>query len=104
MLQVILGVIRCISDFKQPCVSKTAGLRAKHTPNSLCYPVLCGHCLSSCQAERQAPGLLVSVTDGATENIHLFNLKESAYSVVLTAYPRPHENAIVLALEKTNIL
>ncbi len=59
MLQVILGVIRCISDFQQPCVAKTAGLRAKHTPISLCYPVLCGHCLPSSQAERQAPGLLV---------------------------------------------
>ncbi len=23
------------------------------------HPVLCGHCLPSCQAERQAPGLLV---------------------------------------------
>ncbi len=46
MLQVILGVIRCISDFQQPCVSKTAILRAKHTPKSLCYPVLCGHYMS----------------------------------------------------------
>ncbi len=59
MLQVILGVIRCISDFLQLCVSKTAGLRAKHTHKSLCYPAVCGHCLPSCQAERQAPGLLV---------------------------------------------
>ena len=59
MLQVILGVIWCISNFQQPCVLTTAGLRAKHTPNSLCYPVLCSHCLPSCQAERQAPGLLV---------------------------------------------
>ena len=33
------GVIRCISDFQQPCISKTAGLRAKHTPKSVCYPV-----------------------------------------------------------------
>ncbi len=31
----------------------------KDTSRSLCYPVLCGHCLPSCQAERQAPGLLV---------------------------------------------
>ncbi len=53
MLQVILGVIRCSSEFEQP------GARVKHTPKSLCYPVLCGHCLLSCQAERQAPGLLV---------------------------------------------
>ena len=60
MLQVILGAIRCISDFQKPCVSKTAGLRVKDTSRSLCYPVLCGHCLPSCQAERQAPGLLVS--------------------------------------------
>ncbi len=30
MLQVILGVIRCISHFQQPYVSETAGLRAKH--------------------------------------------------------------------------
>ncbi len=41
MLQVILGVIRCISDFQKPCASKTAGLRVKHTSRSLCYPVLC---------------------------------------------------------------
>ncbi len=55
MLQVILGVIRCISDFRKHCVSKTASLR------SLCYPVSCGHCLPSCQAERQDPGLFVFV-------------------------------------------
>ncbi len=30
MFQVILWVIRCISDFQQHCVSKTVGLRAKH--------------------------------------------------------------------------
>ncbi len=42
---------------------KKAGLRAKHAPKSLCYPVLCGHCLPSCQAERQAPGLLVLASD-----------------------------------------
>ncbi len=59
MLQVILGVIRCISDFQKHCVSKTSGLRVKDTSRSLCYPVLCGHCLPSCQAERQAPRLLV---------------------------------------------
>ena len=59
MLQVMPGVIRCISDFKKPCASKTAGLRVKDTSRSLCCPVLCGHCLPSCQAERQAPGLLV---------------------------------------------
>ena len=59
MLQVILGVIRCSSDFQKPCASKTAGLRVKDTSRSLCYPVLCGHCLPSCQAERQAPGLHV---------------------------------------------
>ena len=33
-------------------------LRVKDTSRSLCYPVLCGDCLPSCQAERQAPGLL----------------------------------------------
>ncbi len=33
MLHVILGVIRCISDFQQPCVSKTVGFRAKHNLN-----------------------------------------------------------------------
>ncbi len=59
MLQVILGVIRCISDFQKPCASKTAGLRVKDTSRSLCYPALCGHCFPSCQGERQAPGLLV---------------------------------------------
>ncbi len=59
MLQVILGVI---SDFQKPCVSKTASLRVKDTSRSLCYPVLCGHCLPSCQAECQAPGLLVCST------------------------------------------
>ncbi len=31
MLQVILGVIPCISDFQKPCISKTAGLRVKDT-------------------------------------------------------------------------
>ncbi len=39
MLQIILGVIRCISDFEKPCVSKTADLRVKDTSRSLCYPV-----------------------------------------------------------------
>ncbi len=58
MLQVILEVIRCISDFQKPWASKTAGLRVKDTSRSLCYPVLYGHCLPSCQAEHQAPGLL----------------------------------------------
>ncbi len=48
-------------DFQQPCVPKKAILRAKHAPKSLCYQVLCGHCLPSCQAERQAPGLLDDV-------------------------------------------
>ncbi len=38
---------------------ETAGLRVKDISRSLCYPVLCGHCLPSCQAEREAPGLLV---------------------------------------------
>ncbi len=32
-------VIRCISDFQKPCVSKTAGFRVKDTSRSLCYPV-----------------------------------------------------------------
>ena len=59
MLQVILGVIQCISYFQRPCAPKMAGLRVKDTSRSLCYPVLCGHCLLSCQAEGQAPGLLV---------------------------------------------
>ncbi len=31
------GVIPYISDFQQPCLSKTAGLRAKYTPKFLCY-------------------------------------------------------------------
>ncbi len=39
MLQVILGVIRCISDFQKPCILKTAGLGVKDTSRSLCYPV-----------------------------------------------------------------
>ena len=53
------AVIRCISDFQQPpCISKTAGLRAKHNLN-LYVIQFCGHCLPSCQAERQSPGLLV---------------------------------------------
>ncbi len=59
MLRVILGVIGCIFDFQKPCALKRAGLRVKDTSRTLCYPVLCGHCLPSCQAERQAPGLLV---------------------------------------------
>ncbi len=63
MLQVIRGVIWCISDFQKHCASKTAGLRVKHTSRSLCYPVLCGHYFPSCQAEHQAPGLL-GVTSG----------------------------------------
>ncbi len=58
-IQVILGVIRCISDFQKHCASKTASPRVKDTSRSLCYPVLCGRCLPSCQAERQAPGLPV---------------------------------------------
>ncbi len=29
MLQVILRVIQCISDFQKPCVSKTAGFRVR---------------------------------------------------------------------------
>ncbi len=60
MLQLSLGVMTCISVFQKPCVSKTAGLSVKDTSRSLCYPVLCGHCLPSCQAERQAPGLIAS--------------------------------------------
>ncbi len=64
MLQVILGFIRCISDFQKPCASKTAGLRVKDTSRSLCYLVLCGHCLPSCQAERQAPGFLFASNIG----------------------------------------
>ena len=53
------GVIWCISDFQKPRVSKSAGLRVRDTSRSLCYPVLCGHSLPSCQAERQTPGLFV---------------------------------------------
>ena len=56
MLQVILGDIQV---FQKPCASKMAGLRVKDTSRSLCYPILCAHCLPSCQAVRQAPGLLV---------------------------------------------
>ncbi len=43
--------------FQQPSISKTLGLRAKHTPKSLCdcYSVLCGHSLPSCQAGLQIP-------------------------------------------------
>ncbi len=58
-LPVMLGVIRC-TDFQKPCASKTAGLIITDTSRSLCYQVLCGHCLPSCQAERQAPGLHVN--------------------------------------------
>ncbi len=54
-----MGVIRFITDFQKPCASKTARLRVQYKSRSLCYPVLCGHCLPSCQAEHQAPGLLV---------------------------------------------
>ncbi len=32
-------VIRCISDFQKPCVSKTAVFRMNDTSRSLCYPV-----------------------------------------------------------------
>ncbi len=59
MLQVILGVIRCIPDFQKPCASTTACLRVKYTSRSRCYPVLCGHCLTSCQAERKLLGFLL---------------------------------------------
>ena len=45
----------CISDFSQPCISKMAGLRAKPTPKSVCYPTLCGHCLPSWQDDRPGP-------------------------------------------------
>ena len=31
VVNVILGVIWCISDFRQPCISKTAGRRAKRS-------------------------------------------------------------------------
>ncbi len=60
MLQVSLGIIRCTSDFQKPFASKTAGLGVKDTSRSLCYLVLCGHCLPSCQAKYQVPGVLVS--------------------------------------------
>ncbi len=59
MLREIMGVIRCISDFRKPCDSKTAGRRVKDTSRSLCYLVVCGHCLPSCQAEHQAHGLVI---------------------------------------------
>ncbi len=39
VLKVILGVIRCISIFQKPCISKTAGLRVKDTSRSLFNPV-----------------------------------------------------------------
>ena len=39
MLQVILGVNRCISNIQKPCASKTVGLRVKDTSRYLCYPV-----------------------------------------------------------------
>ena len=98
MLQVILGVIRCISDFQKPCVSKTAGLGVKDTSRSPCYPDLCGHCLPSCQAERQAPGVLVSFSltwdpiwaktskrySSLKSPLSLFNLFWFFFSVVLT--------------------
>ena len=70
MLQVILGVIQCISDFQKACASKIAVLRVKDTSRSLCYSVLCGHCLPSCQAEHQAPGLLVSVLHNLCRHKH----------------------------------
>ena len=60
-------MIRCISYFQKPCVSKMPGFRVKDTFRYLCYPVLCGHCLLSCQAHHQAPGLLV-VNMGPYEN------------------------------------
>ena len=40
--------------FNNPWIS-LAGLRAKHTPKSVGYPFLCGHCLPSWHAERQSP-------------------------------------------------
>ena len=48
-----------VFDFQKPCASKRAGPRVKDTSRCLCYSVLCGHCLPSCQAEHQAPGVLV---------------------------------------------
>ncbi len=78
MLQVILGVIWCISDFQKHCVSKTAGLRVQDISRSLCYPVLYGHCLPSCQAEHQAPGLLVALPI-AEHSLHYFEIFQILY-------------------------
>ncbi len=53
------GAIWCISDFQQPCISQMAGLRAKNTPKSVCYPV---YVVIVCHLDKQsvkAPGLLV---------------------------------------------
>ncbi len=63
MLQVILGSFGVFPIFKKPCTTQKAGLRVNNTSRSLCYKLLCGHCLPSCQAERQAPGLLVTHYD-----------------------------------------
>ena len=52
------GFVRYISNFQQPCISKTAGLRAKHTPKSLCYPVYVA--ILSSRASKPRPGLLVT--------------------------------------------
>ncbi len=41
MLQIILGVIRCIFDFQKPCALKTTGIRVKDTSRSLSYLFLC---------------------------------------------------------------
>ncbi len=51
--------IWCVFNFQQPFISKMAGLSAKHTPKSVCYPVLYGHCHLDKQIVK-APGLLVS--------------------------------------------
>ncbi len=56
-----------------------AGLRATHTPKSVCYPVLCGHCQPSWQAERQNPWASCA-----------FSVKPHFLSAMVQMPPKPH--------------
>ena len=73
MLQVILGVIRCISDFQKHCVSKAAGLRVKDTSRPLCYPVYVATVFHLVKQSTKDLGFLLNFTIvlyGETQNLN----------------------------------